>query len=388
MSYNHGPRVTEKSSGTRPIRTVSTKVIGVIVTGDDADAATFPENTLVQLIGPSRYADKFGTTGTLKKTMDAIIDQCEPTVYVCRVPEGNTEAETITNVIGGMVNGKKTGLQSLLSGKQIFGAKSRIIGAPFLDETAAVKNELVVIAEKLKAFAYAPASGDSIVDAVADRANYGSKRLMLVWPSFVAFDTVSGKQEEISASARALGMRAKIDEEIGFHKTISNIVVQGVEGLSKDVYWDALEPTNEANYLNENEVTTVINEDGFRFWGDRTCSGDPLFAFENYTRTGDAIADTMVMAHLWATSQPMSVVLFKDVLDGINGKLKEMTREGKLLGGEAWFDTAFNPVEALKAGKSTIHYNYTPVPPNEDMELVQIITDEFILDLTSAVASL
>ena len=287
-----------------------------------------------------------------------------------------------------MVNGKKTGLQSLLSGKQMFGAKSRIIGAPFLDESSAVKNELVVIAEKLKAFAYAPASGDSIVDAVADRANYGSKRLMLLWPAFVAFDTTSGQQEAISASARALGMRAKIDEEIGFHKTLSNVVVNGVEGISKDVYWDALEPTNEANYLNENEVTTVINEAGFRFWGDRTCSGDPLFAFENYTRTGDAIADTMVSAHLWATSQPMSVVLFKDVLNGINSKLKEMTREGKLLGGEAWFDVAFNPAEALKAGKSTIHYNYTPVPPNEDMELVQIITDEFILDLTSAVASL
>lgn len=36
--YHHGVRVLELNEGTHPITTVNTAVIGVVVTGDDADA--------------------------------------------------------------------------------------------------------------------------------------------------------------------------------------------------------------------------------------------------------------------------------------------------------------------------------------------------------------
>ena len=40
--YHHGVRVIEINEGTRPIRTISTAVIGLIATADDADNKTFP----------------------------------------------------------------------------------------------------------------------------------------------------------------------------------------------------------------------------------------------------------------------------------------------------------------------------------------------------------
>jgi len=40
--YHHGVRVIEINGGTRPIRTVSTAVIGVVCTGEDADKDAFP----------------------------------------------------------------------------------------------------------------------------------------------------------------------------------------------------------------------------------------------------------------------------------------------------------------------------------------------------------
>ncbi len=40
--YHHGVRVIEINEGIRPIRTVSTAVIGLVVTGKDADADQFP----------------------------------------------------------------------------------------------------------------------------------------------------------------------------------------------------------------------------------------------------------------------------------------------------------------------------------------------------------
>src|SRR5690606_40313061 len=34
---------------------------------------------------------------------------------------------------------------------------------------------------------------------------------------------------------------------------------------------------------------SLIQKNGFRFWGSRSCSDDPLFAFENYTRSAQVI---------------------------------------------------------------------------------------------------
>ncbi len=46
-SYHHGVRVHELNEGTRPIRTVSTAVIGMVATAEDADPLLFPLDTAV-----------------------------------------------------------------------------------------------------------------------------------------------------------------------------------------------------------------------------------------------------------------------------------------------------------------------------------------------------
>ena len=40
--YHHGARVIEINEGVRPIRTISTAVIGIVCTGSDADEKPFP----------------------------------------------------------------------------------------------------------------------------------------------------------------------------------------------------------------------------------------------------------------------------------------------------------------------------------------------------------
>ncbi|MCM7968114.1 phage tail protein, partial [Enterobacter hormaechei] len=75
-------------------------------------------------------------------------------------------------------------------------------------------------------------------------------------------------------------------------------------GVSASVSWDLQEKATDANLLNQAGVTTLIRNDGFKFWGNRTCSDDPLFLFENYTRTAQVLADTMAEAHAWAIDKP------------------------------------------------------------------------------------
>ncbi len=330
-----------------------------------------------------------GEEGTLARSLDAIVKQTKTLVVAVRVAEGVDDAETKANVIGGVdpLTGKKTGMQALLAAEQRFGVKPRILGVPELDD-ADVTSELIAIGQKLRAFVYASA-GDSKTkeEAAMYRENFGAREVMVIWPDFTGFDTVTQSTRTHSAVARALGLRAKLDNEIGWHKTLSNIAVNGVSGISQDVFWDLQDPATDAGYLNSHEVTTLINRGGYRFWGSRTCSIDPLFAFENYTRTAQVLADTIAEAHLWAVDKPMHPSLVKDIVEGINAKFRELIRLGYLLGGEAWFDEEINSPEVLKAGKLYIDYDYTPVPPLENLMLQQRITDRYLVDFADRVAA-
>ena len=385
--YHHGVRVVEVNDGIRPIRTIATAVIGIVCTADDADAVAFPLNTPVLVTNIMTAIGKAGVEGTLAKTLDAIADHGAPIVVVVRVAEGLDDAATTTNVIGTVtVGGQYTGMQALLAAEAKIGVRPRILACPGLDNQD-VAAALATIAQKLRAFAYIAAwNCDTVSAATAYRANFSQRELMLIWPDFLAFNVATSATEIAWATARAVGLRAKLDEDIGWHKTLSNIGVNGVTGISKDVFFDLQNPATDAGLLNADEVTTLVRRDGFRFWGSRTCSDDPLFAFENYTRTAQILADTIAEAHDWAVDKPMSVTLMKDIMEGVNAKFRELKAQGYIVDGNCWFNATINTKEVLKSGKAYLDYDYTPVPPLENLVFQQRITDRYLVDLAAAIA--
>lgn len=384
--YLHGVRVLELNDGTRPIRTIPTAVIGMVCTAEDADAAFFPLDTPVLITNVQTAVGKAGVKGTLGASLQAIADQTRPYAIVVRVEQGADEAATTSALIGTTTaDGKYTGMKALLAAKARLGMVPRILGVPGLDSLP-VATALASIAQQLRAFAYVSAwDCKTKEEVVAYRENFGAREVMVIWPDFLNFDTTTSKTTVASAVARALGLRAKIDQEVGWHKTLSNVAVNGVTGISADVFWDLQNPATDANYLNSNEVTTLINEGGYRFWGSRTCSDDPLFAFENYTRTAQILADTMAEAHRWAVDKPMHASLVRDIVEGINAKFRELISQGYLMGGSCWFPDDINDKDTLKAGKLYLDYDYTPVPPLEDLTLRQRITDRYLIDFASKI---
>lgn len=386
--YHHGVRVVEINEGTRPIRTVSTAIVGLVCTADDADPAAFPLDTPVLLTNVQAAIGKAGTSGTLAASLQAIADQTKPVTVVVRVATGADAAETTSNLIGTTTaDGKYTGMKALLAAKTRLKVTPRILGVPGLDSLP-VATALISIAQQLRAFAYVRADEcKTKEEAVAYRENFGAREVMVIWPDFEAWSTTTDSTVTAPAVAVALGLRAKLDQEVGWHKTLSNIPVNGATGISADVFWDLQNPATDAGYLNENEVTTLINQGGFRFWGSRTCTDDPLFAFENYTRTAHVLADTMAEAHLWAIDKPMHASLIRDILEGINAKFRELTANGYIIGGSAWYDETANDETTLKAGKLYIDYDYTPVPPLEDLTLRQRITDRYLADFATRINS-
>ncbi|RUR46211.1 phage tail sheath protein [Vreelandella populi] len=384
--YHHGVRVVEINEGTRPIRTVSTAVIGIVATAPAADADAFPLNTPVLITDLYAAIGNAGAGGTLRRTLSAIIGETRAICVVVRVEEGEDEDSTTANIIGGVSDtGQKLGMQALTAAETRLGVKPRILGVPELDNES-VATELAGIAQQLRAFVYVSAYGcETKEEANLYRENFGQREVMVIWPNWQAFDVDAEETRPLSAVAKALGHRARLDNEIGWHKTLSNMPVNGVTGITKDLSWDLQDPATDAGYLNAADITTLIQKGGFRFWGSRTCSIDPLFAFESYTRTAQVLADTIADAHMWAVDKPMHPSLVRDIIEGVNAKFRELTRRGYILGGEAWFDEELNSPEVLKSGKLYIDYDYTPVPPLENLMFQQRITDQYLVDFAARI---
>lgn len=381
MAY--GLTITESASGARALGAVSLAVIGIVATATaPAGAATtalneaFPLNTPVLITGGVDIAaGNAGTGGTLGPVLRAIGDQASPVVVVVRVEEGEDQAETDANVIGTTDGTTFTGLQALAVAEQRLGVKPQIIAAPGLDSQDVVE-EMVSIAKKLRGFVYAAAVGNSVAEALTYRDNFGHRELMLIWPGTNA-DPVG------DIIARAIGLRAQIDETVGWHKTISNVPLVGVTGLDRDISFDLTDPSTDAGVLNGGEITTIIRQNGFRLWGNRT-TADPLtnpsFVFESAVRTSHALQEIVGQIVSPFIDQPMTIGLVKDLLETGNARFRQLAVQGVIQGAEMFFDADQNSPQELAAGRPRFRIQFTPVAPLENPNVDLVITDFYYTD--------
>lgn len=311
--FLHGVEVVEIDNGPRPIRTVKSSVIGLIGTAPGAKEDDFPLNTPVLIAGSRVEAAKLGNTGTLPQAMDGIFDQIGAMVVIVRVAEGEgtTEDEraaaTMTNILGGVDadTGQYLGVHAFLAARSIAKVTPRILIAPGFthqrpvdpeDEKRKLSNpvlaELVGIAERLRAVCIADGPNTNDADAISHREDWGTPRIYVVDPWVKVMRAGSIINEPVSA--RVAGLISKIDNDRGFWWSPSNNLINGILGSSRAVDFALGDASARANYLNENEVATIIQEDGYRLWGNRTCASDPLWCFLSVRRTADMINESLL----------------------------------------------------------------------------------------------
>jgi phage tail sheath protein FI len=135
---------------------------------------------------------------------------------------------------------------------------------------------------KLRGFLYFAGQGESVAEAITYRANFGEREMMMIWPNWTA--SFAG-----DAVARAMGLRARIDADTGWHKTISNVPSPGSPALTVDVL-RLFRRGTDAALLNAAGITTLVRfAGGYRYWGNRTCSTSRS-AFESVVRTSQVLA--------------------------------------------------------------------------------------------------
>lgn len=382
---HHGITANEYTEGVRSISDISTAIIGMVCTAEDADAKVFPLNTPIFATSAYDLLAKAGTKGTLAKSLDAIVDQADAQVVIVRVNDSKNTEELKANVIGTAEGGNYTGLKALRRAKAVTGFTPKILGVPELDSQD-VLTELVGVAQATRAFAYGSAGGNPDITEVGNyRKNFGQRELMLIDNEFMAFDPTTKKTETAATIARVLGARAKLDKNVGWHKSISNTEINGVSGLKFARSFDLLDKNCDANTLNNKDVTTLIREDGFRVWGNRTCTNDSMMAFEVATRTAQIIQETIASAFMWALDKPMHPSLMEDIIMAINAKLAQYVNKGYILGARVFIDKTLNTSETVQAGQFTISYEFTWVPPLENMVFNQHVTDTFFVNLVDKV---
>jgi phage tail sheath protein FI len=362
MSENflHGVTVVEVDSGPRTIRSSSTSVIGVIGTAPDAEEEMFPLNTPVLIAGSSTDAAKLGNLGTLPSALEGIFAQAGAMVVVIRIAEEEGIEGTLLNVIGDInADGTYTGAHAFLVAKSRLGITPRILIAPGFCVQEVV-TELIPIAEKMHAIVVVDAPTENDAAAIAFATACANPRVYAIYP-----EVINTKKEAVPVSPYVAGVIARTDNEVGFWCSPSNKKVNGIIGLSKSVDFSLGDSSCKANYLNENNIATIINQDGYCLWGNRTCSSDTKWQFLSVRRTADIINDSILRAHLWAVDRNIVKNYVTDVVESVNAYLANLKSLGAIIDGKCFANEELNSPANIAEGKIYFDFEFIPAYPAE-----------------------
>lgn len=401
--FLHGVEVIEIDDGARPIQTVKSSVIGLVGT-----APKGPVNTPTLILGSRAEAVKiFGsdTNFSIPQALDGIFDQAGAMVVVINVADPDNPTHLTNNIldpakiglgdiIGGVdeQTGKYKGVSGFLAANTEVGVTPRILIAtgfthqtPLDEDNQPLANpviaELLGIAERLRAVIIVDCPDTNKTDAVHYRNDWGSPRIYPVFPWVKVFNADYEIITLQPSSARIAGLIAKSDNERGFWWSPSNMTINGIVGISKPIDF-ALGDTNcVANYLNEHKIATIIQQDGFRLWGNRTTSSDPKWMFLQTRRTADMINDSLLKAHLWAVDRNITKTYIEDVLEGVNNYLRYLKSIGAIIDGKAFINPELNTPDQISQGKITFDFDFTPPYPAEHITFRSRMTDEYLEEL-------
>jgi phage tail sheath protein FI len=158
--FLHGVEVITVESGPRPVQTIRSSVIGLVVTAPAADVDKFPLNTPVLINSRGGYAG-IGATGTAAKALAGIFEQASPSVVLVRVEEGESDGETMANIIGGVDvgTGARQGIQALRDAQALCGVTPMLLVAPGFTAVRPVGVTAIAVSAQGTGYTSAPAVG-------------------------------------------------------------------------------------------------------------------------------------------------------------------------------------------------------------------------------------
>ncbi len=344
----------------------------------------FPLNTPTLIVGRRIEGARLGAAGTLPPALDAIFDHAATLVVVVRVAEGVDDAATLTNFMGG--DTAQTGVHAFVAAEPTVGVKPKILVAPNWSSELALATELDGVAHRLKAIAVVEGPSTTDTDALDFRANFASERVYLVDPRVQIFATALNAYRYEGASARVAGIMAANDLANGWHTSPSNKAMRGITGTERAIDFALSDSASRANLLNEHDVAVIIRHEGWRLWGNRTCSPDPQWQFINVRRAADMAYEALEASHLWAVDRNITRTYVEDVLESVNAYLAHLTAIGAVIGGRCWADEELNTPDQIALGRVYFDFDFTPPYPAERITFRSHLVNDYLVEIIPAAA--
>ncbi|OAI93522.1 phage tail sheath subtilisin-like domain-containing protein [Pseudomonas putida] len=380
--FFHGVTVTNVDTGARNIALPSSSIIGLVDTFTPGTDATAKANDLVLITSEREAVAAFGPASAITAACKAIYTRAKAVIVACGVAKVEDAAAQTSAIIGGvLLDGKRTGLQALLDGKSRFNAQPRLLVTPKHSATQAVGTALVALADKLRGIAIIDGPGTTDEAALAYAENFGAKRAYMVDPGVQFWDTSADATVNAPASAWVAGLFAWTDNEYGFWASPSNKEFVGITGTTRSVEFLDGDETCRANLLNNANITTIIRDDGFRLWGNRTLSSDPKWAFVTRVRTMDIVMDAILYGHKWAVDRSITATYVKDVTEGLDNFMRDLKAQGAIINFEVFADPDLNTASQLEQGKVYWNIRFTDVPPAENPNFRVEVTNQWLTEV-------
>lgn len=385
MSFFHGVTVTNVDVGARTIAVPATSVIGLCDTFTPGADATAKPNEPVLITSKREAAAAFGIGSRVYEACVAIYSRAQAVIVAVGVLEGKEPGETTSAVIGGVdAQGRRTGLEALLDGKPRFNAQPRLLIAPGHSATQAVAAAMDTLAGRLRAIAIVDGPGGDDESAIAYAREFGSKRIFLVDPGVQVWSTTQNAAVGMPGSPWVAGLFAWTDAEYGFWASPSNKEFAGLVGTTRPIEYLDGDPTCRANLLNNARVTTIIRDDGYRLWGNRTLSSDPKWSFVTRVRTLDMVMDAILAGHKWAVDRAITKTYVSDVTDGLRAFMRDLRNQGAIINFEVYPDPELNTASQLAEGRVYWNIRFTDVPPAENPSFRVEVTDQWLTEVLDA----
>ncbi|MCX9150562.1 phage tail sheath family protein [Pseudomonas sp. TB1-B1] len=387
MSFFHGVTTTDIKTGARTISLPSSSIIGLCdtFTPGGLDGGTAKAGELKLLTSEREAIAAFGANSAITKACKAIYTKAKAVIVAVGVPKLEDAALQTSAIIGGVLaSGQRTGLQALLDGKSLFNAQPRLLIAPGHTAKQAVATALDSLAQKLRAIGILDGPGTTDEAAMLYADNFGSRNLFMVDPGVQYWDTDLSQTVDAPGSAWAAGLFAWTDAEYGFWASPSNKEFTGITGTTRAVEYLDGDETCRANLLNNANIATIIRDDGYRLWGNRTLSSDPKWAFVTRVRTLFILMDAVQAGHKWAVDRSITKTYVKDVTDGLEAFMRDLKAQGAIINFEVYPDTELNTASQIAQGKVYWRIRFTDVPPAENPNFLFEVTDQWMTEVLEA----
>ena len=298
-------------------------------------------------------------TGVITRAVNGPI-AADATVKVIFRGQPKTGAMAAPAVVGA-AGQTPTGIAALASAESVVGYAPRILIAPGFSDQPTVATALIGVADRLRGIAVIEGPSDTDDAARAYGAAFGAKRGYLVDPGVRVADA-DGDVVDRPASGYVAGLIARVDAEEGFWRSPSNHVLQGVLGTARPIGFGLSDQNSEANLLNAQAVATIVRQNGYRLWGNRTLAGAdaPEWAFITVVRTADALTVNLQQHHLWAVDRAIGPTYLEEVAAGVNAYINELIGLGGLLSGVCRPSPDLNTPESIASGQVYFDIDFTP----------------------------